>query len=412
LFEFQELLDNDVLAKVLRCLSERHESLRTIFFEVNNEPVQFVQSVEDCNLAPEYSFINGADSAERVNAIANEEARRAFDLKNGPLIRVKLVRVNETRDILMVAMHHIIADGWSMEILISEFLKLYGAFLLNAENPLPPLKIQYKDFTAWQNQRITGVDEVYWMQKLTPLPEPLKLPYQQKVQNTDMFEGASRFFEIDKALSDKLRKLAQQYDTTLSNTFLSVYALLLYKITSQDDIIIGIGHANRNHADVQQVIGYFVNILPIRIEFDDTFSFGQLIEHVSATCLDAYEHSNYPFDRIIEKLSVRRNGMRQSLVNVFYSYLNFQKSEIGPRTGFIEEAEEDDPSEEITGHTIIQRSDTKFDLTFYVNDENSDGMIRFHFEYNSQVFHPATIEIFVATVLATLHSLTEKELKL
>ncbi len=386
----------------------RHEILRTVFLEVDKEPRQYVHPVGAFKLVAEPIHLTAGDVTERVNAIANQEAKAPFDLRNGPLIRVKLVKVNGAGRMLMVTMHHIIADGWSMQLLTSEFDALYHAFKSGHPSPLPPLPIQYKDFSEWQHAQAVAREEGYWLGKLTPLPDKLKLPYARRLDNADLFQGALRLFDIDQALSARLRQTAADHETTLSNTLLSAYALLLSKITTQYDIVIGIGHANRNHPDVQHLIGYFVNILPIRIEWDEEMSFKQLVDQVSRNCLDAYHHSNYPFDLMVEKLSDQRHAMRQSVVNVFYSYLNFEDAGIGGRPAARIEPEGDAPAPALLSNAAIEHTDAKFDLTFYVFDENRDGRLRFGFEYNARIFHPATIETFVTTTLAILPALAKE----
>lgn len=409
LFEFNELLDEKAFRDALEETVSRHEILRTVFVQVDHEPVQLIREVGASKVAATIVDLRCDNIPERINAIANEEAKKSFDLQEGPLLRVTLLRIHDMKYVLMGSMHHIIADGWSMEILKREFMATYDAFRTGQKTPFPPLKIQYKDFSEWQHNQVVQKDEDYWLRKLTPLPENLKLPYEKRVDRTDLFSGAMKFLNLDQSLSDELRRTASTFNTTLSNTILSIYALLLNRITAQDDVIIGIGHANRNHPDLQDAIGYFVNILPIRIEFLEDMSFEQLVAQVSQSCADAFRHSNYPFDLLVEKLSTDRNTIRQSIVKVFYSYLNFYISGIGQASTSAFARNNDEANSSVIGDTAIEQNETKFDLTLYVFDENEDGRLRLGFEYNTQIFHPKTIDNFISLMAALLPAVVKTE---
>lgn len=276
----------------------RHEAIRTTFLMVEGAPMQAI--------APKLTItlpvvdLQGLLETE-VQLLITKSVRQAFNLEKDPLLRVTLLRLEPESHLLILTMHHIIMDGWSMGIFLKELESLYQAFTAGEPSPLPELTIQYADFAVWQRQWLTG--EVlekqlnYWKQQLADAPPLLELPTDYPRPPVQTFCGATREFQLEEHLTKQLVTLSQKSDVTLFMTLLAAFAILLHRYSSVDDICIGSPFANRNRPEVEPLIGLFVNSLVLRTQIAENPSFSEFLLHVRSVVLDAHAHQDVPLNK-------------------------------------------------------------------------------------------------------------------
>jgi acyl carrier protein len=304
---------------------KRHEALRTTFVERDGHavqcivPYQFQLEQEDLHTLPATS-----KTAETLRLV-QMEAETAFDLRQVPLLRARLLRLDDSEYLLLITLHHIISDGWSLGILARELTILYAAFARNEPSPLPELALQYADFAVWQRQwlRENVLDEHlrYWTKQLRGAPS-LQLPTDRPRQPTSSNEGASYDFHLSAELSRELLLLSQREGVTLFMTLLAAFQTLLYRHTQQEDIIVGTDIANRTHIETEKLIGFFVNLLALRTSFYNRPSFQELLHRVQRTVLDAYAHQDAPFEYLVDALEPGASLQRMPLVQVLFVLQN------------------------------------------------------------------------------------------
>jgi hypothetical protein len=291
-------------------------------------------------------------------------------------------------------MHHIIGDGWSMNVLYRELFALYAAYHDGRPDPLPPLRIQYADYAEWQNRRDFAADKRYWLDALAGVPDRLRLPFDHAPAAARDFAGHSEDSRLGAEATAHLRAVAAAHRTTLSNVVLAVFQLVLYRWTSEPDLCVGVSIANRNHPDLENLIGFFVNVLPIRVRLSQDMEFGDLLAQVTARTADAFEHQDYPFDRLIEDLNPDRVGTRQPVVNVIYAFQNFEDVaiDIGLRDSVPARSAADpaiaDGAPPISAFPISFET-SKFDLTLFVTEDGESLLLTM--EYDTHLFKPETI---------------------
>jgi hypothetical protein len=386
-------IDASVLERALQALVARHESLRTAFVSVEGEPRQQILTELPFSLA-KLDLRASLDPQGEARAIVERDATQPFDLAGPPLLRASLVLLPEGRSLFALTLHHIVGDGWSGNILFRELLCLYEAFLHGRPDPLKPLRIQYKDFAAWQNARSFDAQERYWMARLCGMPERLDLPYDFAPGGLRDFSGGQESLDLDPAVAEGLRQLAARRRTTLSNVVLALFQLMLFHWTRQDDLCVGMSVANRSHPDLENLIGFFVNILPIRCTLSADMELDDLLRLVAARSQEALEHQDYPFDLMIRQLNPQRQANRQPLVNVIYGFQNFADVhvDVAPARPAVAPADATvdwQPFEFGFGTS-------KFDLTLFAW-ESEDGL-RLHFEYDSTLFLAHTIRCQLETM--------------
>lgn len=324
-------LDKEAFTRAFEVLEARHESLRTTFRNIDGLPKQVIHPPGALKFNIAYQDLRGKD--ERVDIakkIADEEADLPFDLENGPLMRAKLLQLEDNVHIFLFTIHHIISDGWSLEILLKEMTALYEAFLAGEPDPLLPLRIQYKDFVYWQLRMIGEKDERYWLNKLSDYPGLINLPYDNLNNTTSSFRGARVEVWTDADTTASLKAIALKNHTSLSNVIFSIFNILLHSISGQNDLMIGMAAANRTHLDTEHMIGFFVNTLVIRNYIHAGLDFEEVLKQVTQSVTEANDHQHYPFDLLVEKLNPQRITNRQALFNVMYTFQNYADVMIEP----------------------------------------------------------------------------------
>ncbi|MBP5973106.1 amino acid adenylation domain-containing protein [Brasilonema sp. CT11] len=379
------LLQITHLERSLQEIIQRHEVLRTTFPNQDGYPIQAVAptltiTVPVVNL----QTLPKVEQSALIQQLS-KEVQRPFDLVNGPLLRVNLVQLEKESYVLLLCMHHIVSDGWSMGVFIQELSSLYQASCAGVLSPLPELPIQYADFAVWQRQWLSG--EVlktqlnYWLSQLHGAPSLLQLPTDRPRPSVQTYQGRTESFSLNTQITQKLQTLSRESGTTLFMTLLAVFATLLYRYSGQSDILIGSSIANRNRSQIESLIGCFVNNLVLRTRFEDNPSFENLLAQVRETTLKAYEHQDVPFGQVVEALRPKRDLSHSPLFQVIFVLQNTPKSEL-----------------EIPGCTWCELNQestiARFDLTLSITE--TEGGLVGSWEYNTDLFDGSTIERMAA----------------
>ena len=315
------------LHKSLEAIVARHESLRTTFKMADGSAVQVVAPT--LNVALPMTDLSELPEVEReaeARRLATEEAQQPFDLARGPLIRASLLRLQAEEYVLLLNMHHIISDGWSMGVFVRELTALYEAFSQSQPSPLPELPIQYADFAVWQREWLAdGVLErqlSYWKEQLTGAPAVLELPTDRPRPAVQSYRGAHRSIALSRESTEKLKELSQREGATLFMTLLAAFQVLLMRYTSQEDIVVGSPIAGRTRAETENLIGFFINTLVLRADLSGDPTFRELLGRVREVTFGAYEHQDVPFEKLVEELQPERSLSRNPLFQVMFSLLN------------------------------------------------------------------------------------------
>jgi amino acid adenylation domain-containing protein/FkbH-like protein len=372
----------DMLNEIVR----RHESLRTTFHMLNDEPVQVVAAALELKLSvADASHMPDAESRlAQARQMAMQEIRTPFDLTTGPLLRPLLIKIDDNDHALILNTHHIISDRWSLGVLSQELAALYEARLEGKSSPLPELEIQYADYAVWQREFFSGdileKQMNYWRQQLEGARPVLRLPTDRPSQDGEPFWGASHHQALPTEVARDLRALARRHHGTFFMALLASFEMLMSKLSGQDDLVIGTDLANRNQLETEKLIGFFVNLLPIRARLDRNTAFADFFADVRETCLQAMAHQDIPFDKLVEELRPERSLTRNPLVQVLFVMQNtpqpvrqFGGMKLGP---------------------LGVSTSSRFDLVMFVNDP--DGVPSISWVYNPNLFDASTIERFAA----------------
>ncbi|NVI85498.1 aminotransferase class V-fold PLP-dependent enzyme, partial [Janthinobacterium sp. BJB401] len=375
-------LDRAALERTLNEVVRRHEALRTTFDTADGMPVQVIAS--ELRLAMPVTDLSALSSGERrakAEWLAQDEAQAPFDLHTGPLLRTRLIALGESEHMFLLTVHHIVADGWSMGVLVREVAALYSTFVGAAAPLLPELAVQYADYAHWQRQWLEGEvlqhQLAYWKVQLRGAPTLLSLPTDRPRPPMQTYQGASVRVAIGAQTGAALHRLGQQTQGTLFMTLTAAFNILLSRYAGQDDICIGTPIANRQRAEVEPLIGFFANTLVLRTQVDAANSFNALLEQVRASTLDAYAHQDVPFEQLVEALKPERHVSHSPLFQVMFVLQNapMDKLEL--------------PGLELQLVERVQNG-AKFDLTLTLA-ESPDGL-RGDIEYNTDLFERTTIE--------------------
>lgn len=385
-FVFEGQLDIAALETSFQSIIHRHEILRTNFKENKEGEVrQYITSLQDVNF--KISFLdlqNHENKDQEVENIVYTEANESFDLSQDLLLRAKLLQLENDKFIFSVTMHHIISDGWSMELMVKEILTLYNAIVLKQENPLQELRIQYKDYAAWQqkqlqNEQLDG-HKSYWLKQFEGEISTLELPTDRPRPVVKTFNGGEVVTKINLKSSVALKDICRQEDCTLFMGLLASVNTLLFKYTEQKDIIIGIPIAGRNHVELENQIGFYVNTLALRARFDGEDSYIQLLRNIKQLTLDAYQHQLYPFDELVGELDLIRDSSRNPLFDVMV----LQEEKYGQNEFSLSM-----DKVKISNFSSSKNQLTKFDLSF--NFSENEECISISLDYNSDLFDKETI---------------------
>jgi amino acid adenylation domain-containing protein len=391
-------LNIDILEKSYETVVKRHESLRTIFVRVEGQPAQKILPFESIGFKLKYIDLrNQQDREEQAKALAIEEAATAFDLGHGPLLRIKLIQLEETKYVFLFTMHHIISDGWSMRLLVNEILALYEAYKNNRENPLSLLRFQYKDYSEWQNsEKMRSAlkrQEEYWLKEFDGEIPVLSIPTDYSRPTFQDFEGGVTHFDLSVEETKALNELARSEGASLFMVLLAVYYIFLSKMSRQEEIVVGTPTAGRNHPDLEQIIGMFVNTLALRSGPSGSKTFITFLNETREKTLRAFENQDYPFEELVEKAAIQRDISRNPLFDVMFVLQNISKVTPYP-PGEIPGQEMEDLDLEIKPYDyerIIRTS--KFDLSLMAAE--IDERLYFIFEYCTRLFQSETIVRFI-----------------
>ncbi len=379
------LLDTQVLQRSMGEIMRRHDALRTTFAVTDDRPVQVINKPENFNLS--VSDLQGLDETERwvrVNAWSEEEARRPFDLIDGPLLRAHLLQLSETEHVLLLTMHHIVSDGWSMGVFVQELAALYDAYIAGRPSLLQELPIQYADFAVWQRDWLQGerLEEQlsYWKSQLADVPPLLKLPTDRSRPPVQSYSGAHEALLLSESLTRSLKELSQDADVTLFMVLLATFSTLLYRYSAQRDILIGTPIANRNRAETENLIGFFINTLILRTRFSDQMTFRELLAQVRETALEAYAHQDFPFEKLVEELHPERNLSHSPLFQVMLDLQNAPMRDLRLQGLRLTELPFDSQM-------------AKFDLTLTVFE--TDRRLSGALEYNTDLFDAVSVQRMV-----------------
>lgn len=370
------------LQKAVTELVQRHEALRTTFTTLDGQPFQVIASHADIALhSLDLRRYPQPEQLEQVQSIAASEAQRPFDLTTGPLLRTLLLDLGQGDHVLLLTMHHIISDGWSLGIIAREMIALYKAYAAGEPITLARPPIQYADYAAWQQEWIQGkrlaTQLAYWKDQLSGSPALLTLPMSKPRPAVWSNQAALRRFALSKELSESLKALARQEGATLFMTLFSAFAVLLFRYTSQGDILLGTPIANRNRPETENVIGCFINTLALRTRFTPGMSFRQLLSQVQKTTTDAYSHQDLPFEKLVESLHVERDTSYLPLIQVFFVLQNIKIDVLKLPDLLIKPLE-------------ITKGVAQFDLTLEISEE--PDRLAGHFEYSTALFDESAIE--------------------
>jgi amino acid adenylation domain-containing protein len=371
-------LDSSALQKALDGIVARHESLRTVFRSVDGTPIQEV--IPDRKLNLELVTLDNQKSEEGVRLMLRAEVRRPFDLLSDLPLRATVYRREEEDHWLLLVLHHIASDGWSMGVLLRELSELYTANCTGEPAELPELPIQYADFAIWQREWLRGEalekQASYWKERLKGAPALLELPTDYSRPNQQTLSGARETVRFSSALTDSVRVFSRREGATLFMTLLAALQALLQRITGQTDICVGTAIANRTRVELEPMIGFFVNTLVLRSDLSGKPSFRKLLRQVRDVALEAYVHPDLPFEHLVDTIQPERN---LSYTPLFQVMLNLQNT---PARNL-----------RIAGATTqevkIDNGTAKFDLTLSLEDSGSQ--LTGWMEYNTDLFEAGTI---------------------
>jgi amino acid adenylation domain-containing protein/non-ribosomal peptide synthase protein (TIGR01720 family) len=375
-------LDADALAAALHRVVARHESLRTRFATSDGRAIQIVD--EAATVALERHDLTALTEAERdaaVRRFAAEAEREPFVLAAGGLLRSRLLILGPNSHVLVLAVHHIVADGWSLDVLFGELTALYTAFAHGLPDPLPPLPVQYADYALWQRTSLTGpvLEQLlaYWCEALEGAPDFIDLPLDVPRPPTPSLRGALGPWRASPALAARLRARAQEAGATLFMLLLTAFQALLARWSSTQDIIVGTPIAQRTRAETEKLIGFFVNTLALRADFSGRPRFSEALARTRESTLGAYTHQDLPFEKLVESLQPARDLGRQPIVQIMFALQNMGMSSVDLPGQAVEPLD-------------LPVTVAKFDLTLTISE--SEAGLKGGFEYATDLFAPATIE--------------------
>ena len=389
-----------VLEQSLNEIVRRHESLRTSFPAVAGEPRQQIAAAAKAT-SPLIALIDLSQLASKeqeaqVQHLSRAEAQRAFDLSGGPLLRVRLLRLRPTEHVVLVTMHHIISDGWSMQVLVREIATVYEAFATGQPSLLPELTVQYADFAVWQRQWLSGqlleAELDYWKQQLHGISSTMTLPTDHPRSEIRTFHAGEQWFKLPAYLSDALKTLCREESVTLFMALLAGFKILLHRYTGNDEVVVGTNINNRSFGETEGLIGFFVNNLVLRTELFDNPTVRDLLSRVREVCLEAYAHQDVPFEKLAEELQLEPSLGPNPLIQTMFVLQNNPLAKL-TMDGLMIEQEQ------------TNMGAARFDLLF--NLEEMQRGVKGTLKYNSDLFDAATIEQWLEHFQTILENMVE-----
>ncbi|KAG0002140.1 hypothetical protein BGZ80_006022, partial [Entomortierella chlamydospora] len=390
----QGTLDRNAWQAALNTIFDRHESLRSTFVNIDGQPQVLLLPSESGLPIITHVLRGEQDIDAQLHELMTLEANSLFDLEKGPLIRSRLIHVDDDVHVILLTQHHIVSDGWSVGLLIHELSEIYTAFCSGESNPLPPLKIQYPDYAAWQKDWLSGdrlhEQSDFWRTTLADAPVCITLPTDRPRPPQQSFVGACVPICVDIHTTYKLKQLSQQNGTTLFTTIMAAWSAVLSRLSGQDDVMIGTPSANRNHPDVEQLIGFFVNTLVIRVDLSGNPSISQLLERVHQCAVAAQTHQDLPFEQVVEIVQPPRRMDQSPLFQVMFAWQNNEEEKLHLPGVTIKPVE--------MSYDIV-----KYDLDLSLSETN--GEIIGGLSYSTALFDHLTIERHVGYLQAMLQAI-------
>ncbi|MBQ4814054.1 amino acid adenylation domain-containing protein [Pseudoalteromonas luteoviolacea] len=390
-FQLDGQLDINAFEQAVMEVINRHDVLRTSFTSIDGDAQQFIQQNVSLPLTyVDLCELTEADQQAEIAKRIKQDAGLTFDLRKDTLIRLQLIKLNDTRHVVMFNMHHIASDGWSSGVLINEFSELYSAFTQGKPSPLADLKIQYADYAVWQREWLQG--EVleqhlgYWKDTLAGLPEVHNLPLDKQRPTAQKFVGKSFAQHLSNPLRTKLNKYCQSEDVTLFMLLESAFAALISRYSGESDIVIGTAISGRVHKDLEPLIGFFINDLVLRTQVDDKQSFKALLAQNKQTILDAYAHQYVPFEMLVEALSPERHLRHNPIVQIKLDLQNNEQVNLSL------------PNVELSP-VQMENNISRYDL--YLSVTETDNGLELDWRYSTELFFDETIAN-IAQSFATL----------
>jgi amino acid adenylation domain-containing protein len=382
-FRLRGILNLKALQKAIDQIVARHEVLRTTFTAVDGVPMQVISPARPVELGmSDLSPVSAEEREGKIQELLKKETRRPFNLSSDLMLRITLLKVAPEEHILLMVMHHIAMDGWSVNVLYREISALYCAFCAGQPSPLAELPIQYADYAVWQREWLQRDNNlarqlIYWKQQLKDIPPLIELPFDRPRPQAQTYRGAKESLTLEKTLLEALKVLSREKGVTLFMILLAAFQSLLHRYTGQHDIVIGSPIAGRTQVDIERLLGFFVNTLVLRTNFSDNPRFCDLLERVRDMTLGAFAHPDIPFETVMGQLKLERSLSRNTLFQVLFVLQNTPSVAM-----------------ELDGLNVtsekVQNETAKFDLTLYIQ-ERQDGL-RTSFEYSADLFDEATIK--------------------
>ena len=396
-------LDRKALKKTINQIKARHEILRTVIKE-DEEGGAYQEVLKDIDVYVELDISEELHKTEEIEKHKKIEGGWKFDLATGPLWRVKLLQESVEKHVLLITLHHIISDGWSIEIFNEELSEIYKNYVRGEELKLEKLAIQYMDYSLWQREWLTGEELSrqlkYWQKKLAGIPAELGLPTDKRRPKELSYEGGHYNFEIDEETSKKLVEISKEEGASLYMVLLSALKILLHKLSGNEDIVVGSPVANRHYKETEKMIGFFVNTLVSRGKVNGSKKFSELLKEVRKDVLTSYEYQDVPFEQIVDGLKIERATNRNPVFQVMFNMRNITTSN--------KELLLDITAQNIANPYEIAKFDMDFNCSYKEN-----GSISLNINYLKDLFYPKTIDSFARYFSNIINNiLTNKEIKL
>ena len=375
-------LNRDALGRSLREILRRHETLRTNFVKVDGKPKLTIGTADGWSMQTvSVAHLSGLEQDDEVQCLTQQEAKLPFDLTSGALLRATLFALSEQKHVLMLTMHHIASDGWSLSVFLRELTDLYPAFCKGLPSPLAELPIQYVDYAAWHRQYLqAGILEEqfpYWKQQLNGKLPVIDLPADHPRPRVQAMRGTRKRCAFPRELTEKLKAFSATEDITLFMTLLAGFKALLYRYGAGEDIIVGSASANRGRPDLKDLIGFFINDLVFRTQVSGELTVRELLGRIREVVLQGFRHPDVPFDHLVEALRPERDLNRSPIFQVMCVLQNFPTMSLnlaGLQVTLME----------------VDKGSTPYDLSIEMAER--DGILYLDYEYSTDLFESETIE--------------------